>query len=331
MLLELTDSLIGYSPEESESVKHSVFNLLNGFYEGTLYLMASPTFCDFFKRVLSDPISQSALHYLDINSAVVPNVRYKLKVVLKSPDSSKNEVDYLFFSKSLSTQAPFFLCESFNDISFYKKLVYFYYPRASICSFDISGGGESIGEMFSRIQKKQCFCLTIVDSDMRFPGAPLGKTAKKCKEKYINKPPVGLYILKCHEVENLVPLDFLMNHSAHGGNSFLKRIRATKNECDLRYYDFKNGIIKKDVEESSKLFLYFQKLFGKLYRKNIDSYLKSKAPDDEILPRIRKDCLTCYLDNTPKYLSSDYMDNDRKEIADIVFSFLCCRGQDPML
>ena len=331
MLIELTDSLIGFLPQESDSIKRSIQNILCGFYEGNNYVIASPAFCSFFQHILLDTISQATLHYLDVNGAFSPSVKYKIRVVLKDPDPTQGEVDYLFFAKTLSVQAPFFLCESLNDIAFYKKLMRYYYPSAIISSFDISGGGESTGDMFLRIQRLKCICLTIVDSDKKYANCVLGNTALKCRRKYkSNNPNIKLFILNCHEAENLIPFDFLVRRASVSGRKFVKRIRAARIESEMRYYDYKLGIHKADVENTIDYYTYFKSIYSSLYNNDVESYYTSKSSEDELLPGIGKNCLSSFLDNPPAYLGTDYLDSERKEIAELVYSFLCGRGNDPL-
>lgn len=331
MLIELTDSLMSFSKEESAQVKQSIFNLLCGFFEGNFYLTASPSFCLFFMKLLPDSRCQSSLHYMDINWSVAPKVLFQLSVVLHDPDPSKGEVDYLFFSKTDSVQAPFFLCESFNDIRFYKKLVGYYNPYAQIRSFDLAGGGDSTSDMFLSLRNRNCISLTIVDSDRKYPGCSLGSTAKKCSDRYrSDKPNMRLVILNCHEVENLIPISFLINHACIEGRKFIKKVRSARKESELRYYDYKLGLNKSVVSNSTEFLEYFRRLYSFIYRDNVDNYLSSIADEGTLLPRIGKNCLSSFLNNPPKYISSDYLDNDRKAIADTVFSVMCCRGDDPL-
>ena len=330
MLIELTDSLMDFTADEKESVRQSLSNIMRGYWEGNHLLMASPGFCVFFSLILTDHISRSALHHIDENASFIPSVSNHLRVVLCNPDPNRMEVGYDFFLNTLSIQPTFFLCESFNDVRFYKFLVKNYYYGSHISSFDLCGGGGAIAEFYKKIRRKDCISLTIVDSDRFFPGSALGPTAEGCKK--VNTKPCAtahLHILDCREVENLIPINSLQFLSiGRAGRLFIQKLHHCKRLDFLKFYDLKCGITKGQIMSVKGLFTYVEEVFKDLYKRDFSKKLQTLKEEDIVFQLRRKDILQHFNDRI-KYIDKDIFENERKKVAEIVFTYLCSRGPEP--
>lgn len=248
MLLNLDDSLLEIDNTLKERVVVCMTNILIGFYEANFLVQASDEIYEFFEPLIDEDRASRSLFYLKVNNSyaydIEPfNIVYK---DWKDVDVSNKEISIFFFEKTISIQKAIILGENGNDVSYYTFMAKKLFPHIPI-SFDImSGGGSTISEVFANIQKQnKRFCLVIADSDMKYPNAPLGGTAKAI-EKVWNKKRAHLdvYRLSVHEAENLLPLSFIKEKSKINKNAmdFLKRIEKSDSFINIwRCYDIKDS------------------------------------------------------------------------------------------
>lgn len=338
MVFELTDGLAKCSHKDLRILTICISNLLIGYYEGYLSLIASKPLCRFIKdKGLAEGIREKiALNHLENNNSYSPSVLWHIRVVLDSPDASKHELDINFFTSVESILPSSFLCEHLIDIRFYMRIAYSYYPNSPMKVFERCGGGGSTADVFKNIKRKNIVCLVILDSDSKYPGCPRppkGSTAYRCVSSY-SKPlaNIEIVVLPVHEIENLVPLSFMLQKTDADGLKFLVRLKRHNMQDRLVFYDIKQGITKKDAIDSPDLLSFAQEIYNGIYpqKQSFDSYFKHKKPHDYLHPAINSNMLSDFMDDKQKTYEPDMFDAYRKSIADIVHTFFCCRGDSPI-
>lgn len=338
MVFELTDGLAKCPKENWRVLSICISNLLIGYYEGYLLLTASKPLCRFLKdKGLAAGLRESkALNYLENNNSYNPAVLWHIRVVLDSPDVSRHELDINFFTSVESILPSSFLCEHIIDIRFYMRQARMYYPYSPMKLIERCGGGGSTADVFKSIKKRNVVCLTILDSDCKYPGClrpPKGSTAYRCKSCY-KKPlaNIELVVLPVHEIENLVPLSYMLQKTSADGVNFLKRLEKHNMLDKLVFYDIKLGITKKDAQDSPELFEFAKDIYDVFFakRQSFDSYYNHKKQNDHLHPAINPNLLGAYMGDNNRNCQSDMFDIYRKDIADIVHTFMCCRGDNPI-
>ena len=338
MVFELTNGLAGCGKERVRTLSLCVSNLLVGYYEGNLILIASPLLCRYLEaqKLIKGYRERKALEYLKNNSGYRPNVLWHIRVVLDNPDVSKHELDIDFFNKTESVQYSSFLCEHLIDVHFYMRLARQYYPNSPMATIERCGGGGATADVLKSVKGRKVVCLVILDSDCKYPGSdrpPKGSTAYRCQQCY--KTPLSnieLKVLPVHEIENLVPLSFMYQDTDADGLKFLKRLEKHDLLNGLIYYDVKQGVTKKDAERCQGLMAFAKDLYEAAYpkRQSFETYLKHTKENENLHPALNSAMLSDYMDDKLKVYQPDMFDVYRKDIADLVHTFMCCRGFEPM-
>lgn len=338
MVFELTNGLARCDKARLRALSLCISNLLVGYYEGNLILIASPLFCRFVedKKLVKGYREHKALDYLKNNFGYRPNVLWHIRVVLDSPDVSKHELDIDFFSKTESIQFSSFLCEHLIDVRFYMRLAQHYYPNSPMATIERCGGGGSTADVLKSIKKRKVVCLVILDSDCKFPGSdrpPKGSTAFRCLQCYNKRcSNIELLVLAVHEIENLIPVSFMKQNTDAEGLKFLKRLEKHNLLNQLVYYDVKLGISKEEAVKYPGLMKFAKDLYEAVYPKkqSFDTYLSHKKDKEYLHPVLSPTMLSDYINDKLKAYQSDMYDNYRKEVADLVHTFMCCRGFEPI-
>lgn len=338
MVFELTNGLARCTKERLRALSLCISNLLVGYYEGNLILIASPLLCKFLedRKLVKGYRERKALNYLKNNFGYRPNVLWHIRVVLDSPDVNKHELDIDFFNKTESVQYASFLCEHLIDVHFYMRLARTYYPNSPMATIERCGGGGSTVDVLKSIKKRNVVCLVILDSDCKYPGAdrpPKGSTAFRCQQSYKKqRSNIHLQILDVHEIENLVPISYMCQNTNAEGLKFLKRLEKHNLLNQLTYYDVKLGIIKEDASKCPGLMSFAKYLYEAIYpeRQSFDDYLNHKKDEDHLHPALKSTMLSDFMDDRLKVYQPDIYDAYRKNIADIVHTFMCCRGFEPI-
>lgn len=336
MVFELSDDLATCPPSNIEALTVALNNLLIGYYEGNLSLMASSALCRFFHdKKLVEGVRQSiALNHLLNNNGYHPDVLWHIKVVVENANPEKHELDISFFAKTESIQPTSLLCENLEDTKFYLKLSEMFRPDNPMVAVGRNGGGGTTADVFRAIQRRNVVCLAILDSDVKYPDCEQGNTARRCvnslQKKYAN---LEVKVLPVHEAENLVPVSFMLQKACAEGVVFLKRLLKKSRLDQLVFYDVKEGITKEKANEHMKYKDFAETLFRITNPRNpngFEAFFALKKESDNLFPELHPDMLSLFVaDKSPQYQSDD-LDSYRKEIADLVYTYLCCRGTDPI-
>lgn len=345
MLLNLDDSLLEIDNTLKERVIVCITNILIGFYEANFLVQASDEIYEFFEPLIDEDRASRALFYLKVNNSYAYDIE-PFNIVYKDRKEvvvSNREISIFFFEKTISIQKAIILGENGNDVRYYTYMANIIFSHIPI-SFDIrSGGGSTTSEVFANIQKQNNrFCLVIADSDMKYPDAPLGGTAKAI-EKVWNKKRVNLdvYRLSVHEAENLLPLSFVKEKAKNNKNAmdFLKRIEKSDSFNKIwRCYDIKKGIKVEDIESSPDYYSFAEKVYSDAYgvKQSFEKYIYQLkfCKREQVMPPIRSDVLDKFVhlkdEEKAKYSISLYK-QECEEIAKRVVQFACCRSNDDPL
>lgn len=127
-----------------------------------------------------------------------------------------------------------------------------------ICYMPQMGGGSTMAKVYQmEILRGQHFCLSILDSDKKWPTAQKGDTWKLIrdvdKDCYYGdgKGSDGCYAYNCsyyameelRELENLIPIDVLKSMPSLKNNQLLSM------DIDLSYHDMKSGLLIRTLVE----------------------------------------------------------------------------------
>lgn len=183
------------------------------------------------------------------------------------------------------------LVENLTDSKFYGYLVEYYkrskHIKCSTCFYPLQGGGDTIKQVYKfEIDIKQHLCLSIVDSDKKYPNGKIGQTASELKKMHEKFKPVNgcVYIMQeVREIENLIPFGVLQNYSTLKDHQIFK----DKLILDFSYFDMKDGILRCKINQS--LFNY--------WLQQLRNYPQLKA--------ILKNCKLCSEQSKPSLKPAD--------------------------
>lgn len=180
------------------------------------------------------------------------NCRTKNNILIYASDSEKLEV----------YEETHLLTENLIDGEFFEYLVKQYIKSKGvtwpICYMPQMGGGNTIAKVYKmEIDRGQHFCLSILDSDKKWPTASKGDTYDKLQKEDKNcykgdsNGSDGHYAYNCHyyvmeelrELENLIPLE-VFRSMPNVRNSPLLGMNI-----DYSYHDMKEGLLARTIAE----------------------------------------------------------------------------------
>lgn len=187
------------------------------------------------------------------------------------------------------------LTENLIDGEFFEYLVAEYARQLGmtthICYMPQMGGGNTIAKVYKmEIDRGQHFCLSILDSDKKFPTASYGDTCKalRCedKDKYLGDAGFdGQYAFNCsyyvmnelRELENLIPIDVFktMNN--------VKNSNLLQMSFDMSYHDMKEGLLAAKINTGA-----YQS-----YLDSVFSFDASLVADIDFYAQYRQQCCSC--------------------------------------
>lgn len=267
MLFYLTDSLIveGKDPRFGQ-IKTAVYHLAIQAANGNHAVIGDIKAISHFREVFqNDFVAGPFFNKVHQNIAfeVVPSfIKYYLEVVLESPsgrvegDKSINQIEYERLIPLDSTNKTSLVCEFLYDADFYTHVLKWYIKQLGISiHFDfnkIDGGGTNMDQNIQKELDAHHITLAIVDIDCRYPGAPINPkgTYGKCIGLGAGNVLYKLVPLDVHEIENLIPLNYIdMAYASWTGNTaeYQEKKKAfdfLKKDAEniLPYFDYKNGI-----------------------------------------------------------------------------------------
>lgn len=195
------------------------------------------------------------------NCALLNLVNRKLIVDFSKPKMHEslieNQVFELGYEKIMQSRfvdQPVFIAEDDNDrIVFDLFCKYFLFKRnASNINISLNfqdGIGNRCRDVFDRVTSQGNMVLCIVDSDKRHPKDKMSQTALRLKgvAPSISSACYEINIVRVHEAENIIPIDFYIKYYEEMNDvqtkSRVEKLKKvlSKNKEALFYYDFKNG------------------------------------------------------------------------------------------
>lgn len=264
---------------EAEAIFFS--DLANAHHKGRCFLCGDEATIDDLQKHLGNPsngIYRAIRKRFAENGAIFKRVNKVLVLSFLTSvpedglphilrDADKTEIGYIPTVSSWKlNEGCRLLGENLDDCTFYKRIAVRYLHDLSIKGvglyFDsVGGGGSTVGEQLREfVEEGKRVTLCIVDGDQKWgqtqalPNEPpkggtyiaANEISKKLRRR-TDIPPSCLYLLKIHEVENLIPLEIyekLMHTipSIETGVEFLKRLLDIYQGTPLLYYDIKNGL-----------------------------------------------------------------------------------------
>lgn len=210
------------------------------------------------------------IHKLDFRAVVLmggENRRTRKRILIDSTKADKFEV----------YEESHLLTENLQDGKFFEYLVKKYAKNQGItlsgtpiCYMPQMGGGSTIAMVYKmEIERCQHFCLSILDSDKRYPSCGKGETFSSLrrvdKDKYLGDCDGndGQYAFNCsyyvmdelRELENLIPIEVLKTMDNVRSNPLLQMT------FDMSYHDMKDGLLAKKVNVGDYQ-IYLDKLFS---------------------------------------------------------------------
>ena len=145
-----------------------------------------------------------------------------------------------------------------------------------------------------------------------------------------------------HEVENLIPFDYLEHHCSKSAKTFLSKIKNRSLFSYMMYYDIKYGIRCQDVNTVSGLYHYAERLYNDIYPASKGKFkmhvkscniknqkaLNRNLPQYGVFPGVKSTILCEFLDKRNTISRSDIFEPERRHIADLLFTYSCARDND---
>ena len=285
-------------------------------------------------------------HYLDLR-AVERKVYFT--VVLITGDSYFDGKTYFLCIDSIKefyeTQC---LTENDEDFVFYQKIYNFMYADLKLVGCCLQNNpfyGGNVANRIDWVKKENKFFICIVDSDKDYKGGAFGSTYHSAKTAMDHPPadtPQLLYVLKVREKENLLPFH-LYNPECLNQKCLISCILKVKDEEFLRFVKIKSGYKLKNLTGNNNFLLTKYNDFFEMCKK-VGIYTSVQNEDDYCIKGISANLLsqtikTEFAGKSYKQLQNakeidnffgkqQYIIEEWKEIASILFDFGCCLSKD---
>lgn len=279
MLFYLTDSLIvkGDDPRYNE-ICTAIYNIAVQSANGSHALIGDIKAITHFRNTFkSDYMVGSFFNkiYQNIAFEVVPHfLNYYVEVVTNAPsvrtEGNKTivQVEYSRLIPLETTNKTALVCEFLYDANFYSFVLKWYIKQLGInvhfAFHKVDGGGTNTYMNIDNELKSNHITLSILDTDCRYPGDTIKaeSTYGKCSGIGYGNVFFKLVPLKVHELENLVPMNYVdiaFPNWTNGDAEYARKKKAfdyLKKDAEriLPYFDFKRGIkYNEDYRMSPKL------------------------------------------------------------------------------
>lgn len=279
MLFYLTKSLIiDESDARFDDVKRAVYNLAIHAAEGYHAVIGDFEVITFFRNVFEKDYRVGSFFnavYQNFALEVVPSfIKYYVEVVLEVTYSRTEynktivPVCYTRFIPLETTNKTSIVCEFLYDADFFEFVLKWYIKQLAVnvhYAFNkIDGGGANTHKNIEKELNSDHITISIIDKDCRYPGDSVksDSTCGKCVGIGLDNVLFKLLLLEVHEIENLVPLNFIdeafpvwTNNDAEYA---LKKVAFDHLKSDaeniLPYFDYKKGIrYNRDYQSSPAL------------------------------------------------------------------------------
>jgi len=195
---------------------------------------------------------------------------------------------------------PKLVLEDLNDSKVYDAIIDKYRSENAVisnCEYNyqtIHGGGGRMGEVCSENYNNPVNIFAICDSDMDSPSCTLGNTANSVKSFFEMKGIAGnMIILDLHEVENLLPIQFLKNKARPEQLPVLKFLEyssSIKPESYL-FFDLKESYKYSDIYSAERISStksqYWKELFDSYDRADNSTWrIDNNSPSKTLINKL---------------------------------------------
>lgn len=275
MLFYLTDTLIVEDTDlRYNDIRTAVYLLAVQAAAGNHAVIGDINAITYFRKVFENDFMVGQFFnnvYQNIAFEVVPSfITYYVEVVLEAPHTRTEEgktiaqVKYTRMIPFDATNKTSLVCEFLYDAEFYAFVLKWYINQLHLnihyAFNEIDGGGTNTHLNIEKELKADHITISILDTDCRFPGAQIDpeSTYGKCIGIGSGNVLYKMLPLVVHEVENLVPLNYIDQEFSNWTKNDVEYARKKKAfdylkkdaEHILPYYDYKKGI--KNNEEYRK-------------------------------------------------------------------------------
>lgn len=365
MLIYLTNSLI-VDPQDKHynRIRIAIRNialavieskhLLRGDYE-VLYRMYEI----FRSDVDISPLFRKL--YLEYATHTIPDsIRNYVEVVKESPicrDADSfyiNQVTYEYFMDTSKVQPMNFILEDDDDEIIYKLIVNWYIKEKQLntnTSYSIiHGGGNNILDVVNKYVRKGYMSVCITDPDLHFPEQTIRNDSCCAKCAHINA--VGgifyHYYPKVHEMENLIPLNYIdcmdwhLKQNALDKAAFEKLRNSEKREEILKFFDYREGIKKEQIENTAQRDNYYE--YAKLCceqnlellaGRTFEEHYNLLQDKDCVYPRLRKRIIPeikqLLMHPMPDPSLMNFQKEEWLKIGELLVGLFCARNKETLL
>lgn len=359
MLFNLTDSILDKNINIQKR-NRAVRLIANSVFEKKHMLEGPMDVLDYFCNVFSNDVDiQSVFIYLVDNYAFLypTAIKRRIDVVSKVTQRYRKEEEVDVYEVSIDElqdssylQGTLIIGENDTDCKFYKKVLSWFISihLGLNINFDLNpelGGGRTTENVISSKIGKHSIFVSIVETDIKYPGCPQGDTSRACK-KYENKNKWNYkhFVIPVQEIENLIPPNYIRRGYFNKSIQFHvdKYEFIYKNKPNLlKFFDLKKGIRESDLKNADymkfaqeccscdKSITNFQQHCSDVHKQN----LLNPNPIVYIYPPLRSDILELVLNDTghndftrPQLL--DFQSLIWEEVGQILLDFSCTISQE---
>jgi len=189
----------------------------------------------------------------------------------------EKHVSFIHFEKGEGYVIPHVVAENYDDFILYDFIVSAYVKSirfaGGIHYEKVPGGGSQSYNVFKEKKKEKLSVLAILDSDVKHPSGKEGSTSGSFSLTDRDSKNISYaYIMKVHELENLIPLNIYKDSLMMDGPMSTKELERFENissfisEDSYAYFDFKRGMTLRGGLELDKVHGIFWGEFFKKYK-----------------------------------------------------------------
>lgn len=314
MLFYLSNSLIFEdSDADGQDIMLSVMNLVNQAINRIHFLLGDYDAICFFRNKFKGTAFIGTFFnsiYQNWATESVPSfINYYIEVTRSDNSTSENEgiivnrISYNNFMDNDRLQSTIVLGEHYNDAEFFEHILNFYISKnvrnANYSMHPMPGNGKQTKDIIRKELALKHLLVCIVDTDKKYPtDTPKADSTYSLCAAIPQNQIYHFMALEVHEVENLIPLNYIDNlpwsqyNSADRVNK--KHFDYLRNDANhiLPYYDYKSGIRKNQELLSSQEYMAFAEECFNLDEEltnqyhSFSAYVSTKNNKDELLYKL---------------------------------------------
>ena len=356
-------AIVENNDSQYRSIYKAIHNIATRVIDGSHLMLGDYNAIVYFREVFkADPNVGALFDNLYQNYSIMPIpsfLTFYIEIVKEKPCCRRVDgicIGQRIFNHYLNidtTNTTLLVGEDLNDTKFYGYILKWYIAQESknvgYAFHGVNGGGINTYKVVQNELRENHITICIVDTDKRFPNcSPKSDgTYGKCKENIKSTDLEYKFLpLHVHEVENLIPLNFIDLFSIWEGQIIDKNnkkafdyLRVDAADI-LPYFDYKNGIKNDKYFFDNPDYYAFAK---KCYTMNVemmanesdfDYYVRNNRTK-EIYPRLLKGTNTILRtldiiqkDNCPQPILLEYQTKYWNEIGQSMLDWCIARKKE---